>query len=261
MKQRNRRGPRASPARHDAPRVGTVSDAHFDPLVHVAQDDHPDQVGEARAEAGRAIRDIGHALVGHHAAIGVLEEVTHSLDGLTARLDDGAPRSRSEVRRDGQFDGPEPDGSVMTSYDERPVSGRASPWGLDIEVRREGDEAVASLTLRAAHEGAPGRSHGGIVAALFDDVFGFVLQLHAQSAFTGELWMRYEAGVPIGEPLQCRTRLDRRDGRKLHMTGELTLEATGQVLARSTATFIAIDPSQFDPGVDTGSRDGNGSDR
>ena len=57
--------------------------------------------------------------------------------------------------------------------------------------------------------------------------------------------MRYEAGVPIGEPLTCRVRLDRREGRKLYMTGELTLVATGQVLARSAATFIAVD--QFDP--------------
>lgn len=133
----------------------------------------------------------------------------------------------------------------MSTYDERPVSGRASPWGLDLEVRRDGEEAVATLTLRSAHEGAPGRSHGGIVAALFDDVFGFVLEIEAQSAFTGELWIRYEAGVPIGIPLVCRVRLDRSDGRKLFMTGELTVAADGQVLARSTATFISIDPSFF----------------
>ena len=77
-----------------------------------------------------------------------------------------------------------------------------------------------------------------------------MLQVHAQSAFTGELWLRYEAGVPIGEPLTCRTRLDRRDGRKLYMTGELTITATSQVLARSSATFVAIDPSHFDPEAD-----------
>ena len=222
-----------------------MSDAHLDPLVHVAQDDHPDRVAEARAEAGRAIRDVGHALVGHHASLELLDDVTRALDGLTRQLGEGAIRSRSEVRRDGQFVEVPPDGSILTTYDERPVSGRASPWGLDIEVRRDGDEAVASLTLRAAHEGAPDRSHGGIVAALFDDVFGFVLHIQLQSAFTGELWMRYEAGVPIGEPLTCRVRLDRREGRKLYMTGELTLVATGQVLARSAATFIAVD--QFDP--------------
>lgn len=222
-----------------------MSDAHLDPLVHVAQDDHPDRVAEARAEAGRAVRDIGHALVGHHAPIELLDDVTRVLDGLTRQLGEGAARSRSEVRRDGQFGEPPPDGSIMTTYDERPISGRASPWGLDIEVRRDGEEAVALLTLRAAHEGAPERSHGGIVAALFDDVFGFVLQIQAQSAFTGELWMRYEAGVPIGEPLSCRVRLDRRERRKLYMTGELTLVATGQVMARSAATFVAVD--QFVP--------------
>lgn len=224
-----------------------MSDAHFDPLVHVAQDDHPDPIGEARAAAGRAVRDIGHALVGHHAPIELLDELSQMLDDLTARLGSGPLRSRSEVRRDGQFDAPTPDGAVMTSYDERPVSGRASPWGLDIEVRRDGDEAVATLTLRAAHEGAPQRSHGGIVAALFDDVFGFVLQVIGQSAFTGELWVRYEGGVPIGEPLSCRVRMDRREGRKLFMSGELTVVATGQLLARSTTTFIAIDPSLFNP--------------
>jgi len=222
-----------------------MSAAHLDPLVHVAQADHPDDVADERARVGRALRDIGHALVGHHASIDLLDEIARALDDLTHRLDEGGGRTRGEGRTDGDVGEPPPDGSVMTSYDERPISGRSSPWGLDMEVRRDGDEVVATLTLRAAHEGAPGRSHGGIVAALFDDVYGFVLQATAQVAFTGELWLRYEAGVPIGEPLSCRVRLERQDGRKLYMTGELTVAATGKVLTRSTATFIAIDPSRF----------------
>jgi acyl-coenzyme A thioesterase PaaI-like protein len=222
----------------------TVS-AHIDPLMHVAQADHPDQVGEARAAAGRAIRDIGHALVGHHAPVALLDDVAATLDQLTAKLDEGALRSRAEVRRDGDWGEPTADGARMTSYDERPISGRASPWGLDLDIHREGDEVVAQLTLRAAHEGAPGRSHGGIVAALFDDVYGFVLTILAQPAFTGELSVRYEAGVPIGVPLECRVRLARREGRKCFMTGELTHE--GAVVARSAATFITIQPEQFSP--------------
>ena len=55
------------------------------------------------------------------------------------------------------------------------------------------------MTLRSAHEGAPNRSHGGIVAALFDDVFGFVLGVIHQAAFTGDLYIRYartDAAVP-----------------------------------------------------------------
>jgi acyl-coenzyme A thioesterase PaaI-like protein len=222
-----------------------MSDAHLDPLMHVAQDDHPDRIAEARALAGRAIRDLGHAVVGHHATVELIERTTSTLDALTAAWDEGEQRSRAEVRRDGQFGAPPADGDLITTYDERPISGRASPWGLDIVVRRDGEEAVCDLTLRAGHEGAPGRSHGGIVAALFDDVYGFVLAIRAQPGFTGELSVRYEAGVPIGVPLRCRVRMVGQERRKLFMTGELTDLAVGTVVARSTATFITIDHSAF----------------
>jgi acyl-CoA thioesterase FadM len=87
-----------------------------------------------------------------------------------------------------------------------------------------------------------------VVAALFDDVFGFVLTINAQPAFTGELTVRYEAGVPIGVPLECRVRLDRWEGRKIHMTGEL-YDDEGRVVARSRALFIAIDPDVFRAGA------------
>jgi acyl-coenzyme A thioesterase PaaI-like protein len=224
---------------------------HLDPLAHVAQTDAPDDLADARAEAGRAIRDIGHALVGHQAPVELIDRITSVLDDLTAELEVGPPRSRREERPTADWGPPPADGETMTSYDERPISGRSSPWGLDLAIVREGDEAVARLTLRAAHEGAPGRSHGGVVAALFDDVYGFVLTMFSQAAFTGELGIRYEAGTPIGHPLECRVRQERREGRKLFMTGELIDATDGAVVARSTATFIAIDPDQFRAGIST----------
>lgn len=217
--------------------------AHLDPLAHVAQPDHPDAVAEARAEAGRAIRDLGHALVGHHAPVEVVQHITSTLDSLSAALDGGAPRTRAQQSLRGEWSNPPADGEAMSTYDERPVSGRSSPWGLDLEVRRRGDEVVAFVTFRAAHEGAPHRAHGGIVAALFDDVYGFVLSLQMQPAFTGELSVRYDAGVPIGVRLECRVRMESAEGRKLRMAGELLDGET--VLARSTATFITIPRELF----------------
>ena len=217
--------------------------AYLDPLIHVAQPDHPDRIAEARASAGRAIRDLGHAIVGHHAPVELIDRMAGTLVGLTAELAALPVRSRADGPPRGEWGKPPEDGATLTSYDERPVSGRASPWGLDLHLRHEGDEVVASVTMRAAHEGAPGRSHGGIVAALFDDVFGFMLTIVAEPAFTGELSIRYQAGVPIGVPLECRVRLAERDGRKLYMTGELI--ANGNVVARSKATFITIDREQF----------------
>lgn len=222
--------------------------AHYDPLVHVARPDRPDDEAQARARLGRAIRDVGHAAVGRHAPVAELLGAAETIEGVAAALNSGSPRDRHEDEpRGGVWAAPPVDGDLMVSHDERPISGRSSPWGLDLEVRRDGDEVVATVTMRAAHEGAPGRSHGGLVAALFDDVFGFVLNNLSVPAFTGELAIRYEAGTPIGVPLQCRARLARQEGRKLFMTGELT--HADRVLARTTATFITIDPARFHAGT------------
>ena len=220
--------------------------AHLDPLVHLAQPDTPDREADARAWAGKAIRDLGHALVGHHATLEQIDRVSVTLDELAAELSLGATRTRGERRPKGDWGAPVDEHVELNSYDERPVSGRASPWGLDLRVWREGEEIVSACVFRAAHEGAPGRSHGGIVAALFDDVFGFLLSLIVEPAFTGELWIRYESGVPIGVPLECRVRISERVGRKLFMTGELA--DNGRVVARSKATFVTIPRERFETG-------------
>lgn len=200
---------------------------------------------ELRARAGKAVRDLGHALVGHESAPDLLAEVAGALEELTARLDTGGDRSRdpAEFQSERNDWAVQPGQVMLTSNDDRPVSGRSSPWGLDTVVRRVGDEVEATVTLRSAHEGAPARSHGGVVAALFDDIFGFVLAMLQTPGFTGELTIRYEGPTPLHVPLVCRVRLASREGRKLYMTGEL-VTPEGTVCVRSKATFIVIDPAR-----------------
>jgi acyl-coenzyme A thioesterase PaaI-like protein len=209
-------------------------------------DDHADDA-LARRAAGRAVRQIGHALVGHDASTDLLSDVATTLDGLTARLERNASRHRPVEpfgHRQGEATAR---GAALESYDDRPFSGTASPWGVDLEAHRVGDEIEAVVTLGAAHEGAPGRAHGGIVAGLFDDVFGFVLGVIQQPAFTGELKVRYERPTPLHRALLCRGRLASRQGRKLLIEGEL-LDANGGaevVVARAAALFITVDPAIF----------------
>ncbi|BAN01794.1 PaaI family thioesterase [Ilumatobacter coccineus] len=203
-------------------------------------------VAEARARLGAAYRRLGHSIAGHDAEADDLDRIADSLHLAADELDAFPIRDRATERRTGDWGPPPASGEQMFSFDERPISGRAAPLGFDVSITREGDEVVGRLTLGSAHEGAPSRSHGGMVSALFDDVFGFVLTIEQQAGFTGELTVRYEAGTPIGVPLACRVRLAARDGRKLLMTGELTLDDDPTtVFARSTATFIAIDPERF----------------
>jgi acyl-coenzyme A thioesterase PaaI-like protein len=200
---------------------------------------------EARARAGQAIRDLGHAFIGRHATIEQIDRLSEVLEGITAELWPGEMRSRGSHDFTLRDEPDVPQGHFQHTFDDRPVSGRSSPWGLDPELHRHGDEIEAMVSFRSAHEGAPGRAHGGVVSALFDDVFGSVLGVIHQAAFTGDLYIRYVAPTPLFRRLACRVRLADRDGRKMFMTGELVDVESEQVVATAKATFIAVDAEAF----------------
>jgi acyl-coenzyme A thioesterase PaaI-like protein len=128
-------------------------------------------------------------------------------------------------------------------FEDRAVGGSANPTSLDLSVRFEEEDVVADVVLQRAFEGAPGRAHGGIVAAAFDDVTGFVIGRLQEPAFTGELTVRYLAPVPVDEALEIRARLDGRERRKLFISAELS--AGGEVVATCRAIYIKVDPSRF----------------
>jgi acyl-coenzyme A thioesterase PaaI-like protein len=200
--------------------------------------DHP------RGRAAAALRRLGHALMGHEADEALLEEVARAADRVARDLEQQPPRQRDllELKRR-MFDIEVADGQTVVHFDECFVSGPWNPLGIAIDVHRDGDDAVAEVTLGPAFEGAPGRSHGGIVAAIFDDVLGYLLTLRHQPGFTGELTVRYLAPTPIAQPLVFRARLEGQEGRKLWTAAEAT--ANGEVVARATGTFIAIEQHQM----------------
>jgi hypothetical protein len=197
----------------------------------------PHDVVEARVRAGQAIRRLGHAIIGRTAAASSLHDIAESLDSFADSLETGAPRSRQR----GSFGYSEmPDiapGTILTTYPDRPYSGHASPLAVGMTVIRTEEGVETTIVLEAAHEGAPERSDGGVVAAIFDDLTGFVLQTAKTTAFTGELTVRYEAGFPIGEPIVFRAWLERRVGRKLFINADA--HAGEQRLATCKTIYIA----------------------
>lgn len=207
-------------------------------------------VDDPRARAAAALRRLGHALMGHDADPELLRRVAAAADRVAADLEAAPPRERDlrELKRR-MFDQEVADGQPVIHFDECFVSGPWNPMGIAIQVERDGDEAVASIELGPAFEGAPGRSHGGIVAAIFDDVLGYLLTFQRTAAFTGELTVRYLAPTPIGQPLQFRARVVDIAGRKLRSTAEayaLTPDGErGEPVATAAGLFIAIDTARI----------------
>ena len=147
-------------------------------------------------------------------ALAAITDTAHELHAAGRR---DAARDRLALMRN------RPDGSVLggRGFEDRAVGGTSNPTSIELEVRYDDDEVVADVVLRRAFEGAPGRAHGGIVAAAFDDVTGFVIGKLQEPAFTGELTVRYLAPVPVEETLEIRARLDGRERRKLFISAEM----------------------------------------
>lgn len=200
---------------------------------------------DPRALAAAALRRLGHAMMGHEADPDLLRRVAAAADRVSTELEAQPPRERDlrELKRR-MFLQDVADGEVIVHFDECFVSGPWNPMGIAMEVRREGTDAVASVELGPAFEGAPGRSHGGIVAAIFDDVLGYLLTFERTPGFTGELTVRYLAATPIGQPLQFRARVVDVDGRKIRTEAEAyALDAAGgrgEPVATASGLFIAI---------------------
>jgi acyl-coenzyme A thioesterase PaaI-like protein len=198
---------------------------------------------DARTAAAAALRDLVHAFAAHDPDEAALFALAATVRARTSELMKTPRRDRMALMRAATVQRGFPGMSGGSGFEDRAVGGRSNPTGVDLEVRFEGDEVVADVVLRRAFEGAPGRAHGGIVAAAFDDVTGFVIGLLHEPAFTGELTVRYVAPVPVDETLVMRARLDGRERRKLFISAEA--HAGEQLVATCHAIYITVDPTRF----------------
>lgn len=124
------------------------------------------------------------------------------------------------------------------------VCRQTGPFGLRLDFRLDEHtkQAVCEFQLTEEWEGPPGFTHGGIVATILDEAMAFVNKLHSAMAPTRKMEVEYLRAVKPGETVRVVARNKSEDGRKLTHTAEI-LNSSGEVLARSEALFIKIDPT------------------
>lgn len=206
-----------------------------------------------RRDASAALNRLSHALVSHRARTEMLEVIAAEADRLAESIEQETRRKRRlEFVGDAQFrravkeggNPARPDGAFLDMFEDSPVSGSANPLSMGLKIATFPTEAIGRITLKPGWQGAPGRAHGGVVAAIVDEVLGAMLPVLGIVAFTGELTLRYAAPCPMGVPLEFKARKTGDDGRKLY----LECEGTGPdgVFMKARSTFIEVDLSMFD---------------
>ena len=186
----------------------------------------------SRVACATAIRRLGHGVVGHVVDDVLLDRIAGFVEEILPTIEQGPPRGRpADDMKRRMFETAPEDGQSLEHYPDCIVSGPANPMGIALTCRREGVE------------GAPGRAHGGVVAAVFDDVMGFVLSMVQTPAYTGRLTVSYLAPTPLATPLEFRAHVRSREGRKLWIAGEARVG--GERFAEAEGLFISIPIERF----------------
>jgi uncharacterized protein (TIGR00369 family) len=124
--------------------------------------------------------------------------------------------------------------------------GLENPIGLKMAFYEDDKgRVVAEFTPGDEHQGYPGAVHGGIVAALLDEVLGRVAIAAERWMMTARINIRFRRPIPPGQTLTIIGEEVGWKKRLLEARGEIRL-ADGQVGAEATGTFIEIPPDQVE---------------
>jgi acyl-coenzyme A thioesterase PaaI-like protein len=127
------------------------------------------------------------------------------------------------------------------------ICGVAHPAGLRLRLfAGAGISTYAEVDVTAAHQGQPGRAHGGLLAAAFDEMMGAVNWLIGPPTLTGRLDVVYHAPVPLGRMLLFRAWSAGVDRRKSFVAGECRLDGPNGLLA-ATASAVFLRPAAAAP--------------
>jgi len=142
----------------------------------------------------------------------------------------------------------------MSALDKQPNSrmcflcGRENPVGLKLDFYEDRDtgRVQAEFTVPPEYQGYPGVVHGGIVAAILDEISGRAVMLGGKDEklmATLKLTIRYRQPTPTSTPLTALGWVERAGEARARVAGEIRL-ADGSVTAECESLLAAV-PEEF----------------
>lgn len=121
------------------------------------------------------------------------------------------------------------------------VCGIENEFGLKTRFyETEGNELIGLFTPLSAHQSYPNVTHGGISAAILDEVIGRAVMMTTDRQTFGvtiELKVRYKKPVPTCTELKAIGRITKDKGRIFEGTGELYLP-NGEVAVEAEGRYM-----------------------
>lgn len=176
----------------------------------------------------------------------IAEQVAHGADVIGT-----APQIKGRYA----FVDSDPSGPMTIAavgYELNPLSGHGNPIAppLNSWLDEQAQTVHGRATMGWQYEGPPGCVHGGFVAALFDEFLGVGQRLTEQPGVTGTLTVKYRRPTPLDTELRLVGRVEKVDGRKNILVGEmwagdvLTATCEGLFIHIATESFLQLQKSK-----------------
>jgi acyl-coenzyme A thioesterase PaaI-like protein len=94
-----------------------------------------------------------------------------------------------------------------------------NPIAPKVEMSVEGKTLVAYCEFSRCHEGGPDTAHGGMIAAVYDQVLAYATMIEGKTGPTLSLKVTYLRPTPVNERLRFETSVTSIDGRKYTVAG------------------------------------------
>jgi len=131
------------------------------------------------------------------------------------------------------------------------ICGMENPIGLHLHIYETAPgEAESTYTAPEHFQGYPGILHGGIVAAIIDEISGRAHMgsdpLDPRFMFTAKMEVKYRKNVPIGKPLKVVGKAGKSRAKSAEAWAGIYDAETNELLAEGNALLIDVPADQFD---------------
>ncbi len=131
------------------------------------------------------------------------------------------------------------------------ICGLENPIGLQLHIYEVEPGVIETEYIAPNHfQGYPGVLHGGIVAALLDEISGRAQMgsdmLNPRFMFTGKLEVKYRKNVPIGKKLRIVGKAGKSKRNIAEAWAGIYDAETNELLAEANAMHIDVPKEQLD---------------
>ena len=132
------------------------------------------------------------------------------------------------------------------------ICGMENNFGVKAPFYVLDDESAASIfSFKSEHQSYPGRAHGGMIAAMLDELIGRALWIKEPETYgvTTSLTVTYRRPVPYGKTIKARGYITFNSPRGFCAKGEV-YDMNGNLLAQATGKYLKLASDKISDDMD-----------